>query len=54
MGRPPSTDPLILALFAKLPRPGTVWPVRERKLWLNAAEGVLKLLYAEPEEQKVD
>ena len=45
MGRPSNTDAVILALFAKLPRAGTVWPHAERKRWLDAVAATLNFLY---------
>lgn len=41
----PKTPPLILELFARLPRPGEEFPQAERLLWLRAAEAIFALIY---------
>lgn len=45
-------DSLMVALFEKLPPIGTVWPIDQRLLWLQACEGVLNLIYGPV--QKID
>jgi hypothetical protein len=51
MARPRNPDPVIAALFAKLPTPGAVWPASERKAWMAAVTAALGLLYQnEPQE----
>jgi hypothetical protein len=44
-GDPPDVDPIIQGLLARLPKSGSVWPVAERKLWLDLLEGSFKLIY---------
>lgn len=46
---PPNLDPIILGLLRRLPKSGDVWPMDERKLWVNLLEGSFKLIYKEPE-----
>src|SRR5882762_8448970 len=40
-----ATDTLIEELMKKLPPVGSQWPIEERRLWLNAAEAILNLVY---------
>ncbi|MBR0874473.1 hypothetical protein JQ633_29240 [Bradyrhizobium tropiciagri] len=44
-GKPPPVDPIIAGLLARLPKSGDVWPVAERKLWLQLLEGSFQLIY---------
>lgn len=44
-GDPPPIDPIIAGLLARLPKSGDVWPVAERKLWLQLLEGSFQLIY---------
>jgi DNA recombination protein RmuC len=37
IGEPPTIDPIIRGLLARLPKSGDVWPEAERKLWLQSA-----------------
>jgi hypothetical protein len=32
---PPPIEPIIAGLLARLPKSGDVWPIAERKLWLQ-------------------
>ena len=43
--QPPSPDPIINGLLARLPKSGEVWPDAERKLWLGILENAFKLIY---------
>jgi hypothetical protein len=38
-------DPIIQGLLARLPGSAEVWPVEERKLWMQLLEGSFKLIY---------
>ncbi|ABD87116.1 hypothetical protein [Rhodopseudomonas palustris] len=42
---PPAIDPIIAGLLARLPKSGDVWPIAERKLWLQLLEGSFQLIY---------
>jgi hypothetical protein len=42
---PPDIDPIIAGLLKRLPKSGNVWPVAERKLWLQLLEGSFQLIY---------
>lgn len=44
-GKEPPIDPIIAGLLARLPKSGDVWPVAERKLWLQLLEGSFQLIY---------
>lgn len=46
-GDPPTVDPIIKGLLARLPKSGDVWPEPDRKLWLQLLEGSFKLIYKE-------
>jgi hypothetical protein len=41
-------DPLISALFGKLPAPDSVWAEVDRERWLKAMELSLTIVYGEP------
>ena len=40
-------DPLLVALFDKLPEPGRAWEAGEREAFIEAARAIFKLIYAE-------
>lgn len=40
-----NVDPVIVALFNRLPASESTWPLSERLLWLSAMEGALNLIY---------
>ena len=42
---PPDVDPIIEGLLKRLPKSGDVWPITERKLWLQLLEGSFQLIY---------
>lgn len=44
-GEPPRIDPIIQGLLARLPTSGDVWPIADRKLWLEILEVSFKLIY---------
>ena len=44
-------DPLVSALFAKLPAPGSVWPEQDRQAWLAMMGQAFKLSYKETASQ---
>jgi hypothetical protein len=39
------SDPLIMGLVARLPKPDTVWPLEERAKWLRTAASIFALVY---------
>lgn len=48
------TDPVIAALFAKLPPVDTEWPVAKRVLWLRCMAAALVLVYDPDGDADVD
>ena len=40
-------DPVIAGLIDKLPKPGSIWPIEQRKLWLLILENSFQLVYKE-------
>lgn len=38
-------DPIVKGLLTHLPPAGSVWPVEDRKLWLELLEGSFKLIF---------
>ncbi|MGY3487800.1 hypothetical protein ACVW1C_005683 [Bradyrhizobium sp. USDA 4011] len=44
-GKQPPVDPIIAGLLARLSKSGDVWPISERKLWLQLLEGSFQLIY---------
>lgn len=38
-------DPIVAALFERLPVPGSVWPEAERMRWLDAVRASFDLIY---------
>ena len=51
-GKQPPVDPIIAGLLARLPKSGDVWPVAERKLWLQLLEGSFQLIYKDAKERQ--
>lgn len=45
MPRPKSGDPLLNALIAKLPAPGTNWPAKDRQAWLGLMTQAFDIVY---------
>lgn len=48
---PPKYDPIIQGLFNRLPTSGDVWPMSERKLWLQILENSFELVYKDKVER---
>lgn len=48
-GEPTWPDPIITAMFTRLPPYGSEWPIDQRVLWLQAMEGVLHMVYGRVE-----
>lgn len=44
-GKTPDLHPFIQGLLKELPASGTVWPEPERKLWLDTAASIFKMIY---------
>lgn len=42
---PPGLHPFIQGLLKELPKAGDVWPEGERKLWLDTAASIFKMIY---------
>ena len=51
---PPKIDPIILGLLNRLPKPGDVWPMDDRTLWLELLAGSFKLVYKESEQPSIN
>lgn len=45
-----TSDPLIMGLVARLPKPDTVWPLEARAKWLRTAASIFALVYRTGEE----
>src|ERR1044072_333462 len=45
-------DPLIQALFDKLPKPHTIWSIEDRGNWLKAAAMAFNLVYRIPQREE--
>lgn len=52
-GNEPPIDPIIAGLLARLPKSGEVWPIAERKLWLQLLEGSFQLIYKDAAPTKI-
>ncbi len=48
---PPNIDPIIVGLIRRLPSSGDIWPLGERKLWLDLLAGSFNLVYKDDETQ---
>lgn len=42
-----SIDPLIRAMFERLPEPNTAWPPDARRHWVETMEAILDLIYGD-------
>ena len=42
---PPDLHPFVQGLLKGLPRAGTAWPEDQRKLWLDTAASIFKMIY---------
>jgi len=48
-----ATDPLVLGLIERLPKPGSTWCLEDRVKWLRTADSIFDLIYgADDESQK--
>ena len=44
-GGPPDLHPFVQGLLKELPKAGAVWPEEQRKLWLDTAASIFKMIY---------
>jgi hypothetical protein len=44
-GDPPNLHPFVQGLLKELPKAGDVWPEAQRKLWLDTAASIFKMIY---------
>jgi hypothetical protein len=44
-GEPPDLHPFVQGLLKELPKAGDVWPEDQRKLWLDTAASIFKMIY---------
>jgi hypothetical protein len=44
-GGPPGLHPFVQGLLKELPKAGTPWPEDQRKLWLDTAASIFKMIY---------
>ncbi|WP_316397570.1 hypothetical protein [Bradyrhizobium sp. 33ap4] len=42
---PPGLHPFVQGLLKELPKAGEVWPEDKRKLWLDTAASIFKMIY---------
>ena len=42
---PPGLHPFVQGLLRELPKAGDVWPESQRKLWLDTAGSIFKMIY---------
>ena len=42
---PPDLHPFVQGLLKELPKAGSVWPEAQRKLWLDTAASIFKMIY---------
>ena len=51
---PPDLHPFVQGLLRELPKAGGVWPEAKRKLWLDTAGSIFKMIYRDepPNESK--
>lgn len=45
-----ASDPMIMGLVARLPKPDAVWPLEDRAKWLRTAASIFALVYRTDEE----
>ena len=45
---PPGLHPFVQGLLRELPPAGDVWPETQRKLWLDTASSIFKMIYKDP------
>jgi hypothetical protein len=41
-----ATDPLVLGLIERLPKPGSTWCLEDRVKWLRTADSIFDLIYS--------
>jgi hypothetical protein len=46
---PPDLHPFVQGLLKELPKAGEVWPEEKRKLWLDTAASIFKMIYKDAE-----
>ncbi len=46
---PPDLHPFVQGLLKELPKAGEVWPEAQRKLWLDTAASIFKMIYKNAE-----
>ena len=46
---PPDLHPFVQGLLKELPRAGDVWPEPQRKLWLDTAASIFRMIYKNAE-----
>jgi hypothetical protein len=44
---PTNIDPLLRAMFDRLPPPGSTWPIADRHKWLGLLVGIIEQVYQE-------
>ena len=52
-GNPPDLHPFVKGLLRELPPSGEVWPEEKRKLWLDTAASIFKMIYKEVPKQQI-
>ena len=49
---PPDLHPFVQRLLKELPKAGDIWPEEQRKLWLDTAASIFKMIYKDAEAKK--
>jgi hypothetical protein len=49
---PPGLHPFVQGLLKELPKAGEVWPEAQRKLWLDTAASIFKMIYKDGEAER--
>jgi hypothetical protein len=49
---PPDLHPFVQGLLKELPKAGDVWPEDQRKLWLDTAASIFKMIYKDAQPKK--
>jgi hypothetical protein len=50
---PPDLHPFVQGLLKELPKAGTAWPEDQRKLWLDTAASIFKMIYKDSAPNKI-
>jgi hypothetical protein len=50
---PPDLHPFVQGLLKELPKAGTPWPEEQRKLWLDTAASIFKMIYKDGAPNKI-